>query len=152
MTNEINEAEVIVREGDIMFDCPHCSKSLAVDPRGAGRIITCPDCQQQVQVPTMEEIEAGANDEAPAFIPEEPNAQVRWLTDALADSQARCAQLEATLEDVLSRRKRLEQVHAESRSIFMKIGAEIAVLQASLDRIVALLQDSHVNNNAEPGS
>jgi len=38
-----------------------------------------------------------------------------------------------------------------SRSIFMKIGAEIAVLQAALDRIVALLQESQIGNNGNAG-
>lgn len=36
---------------DIFFDCPNCSKSLSIDHRGAGFIVTCPDCGTQIQVP-----------------------------------------------------------------------------------------------------
>lgn len=36
---------------DIFFDCPNCGKSLSIDPRGAGFVVTCPDCGTQIQVP-----------------------------------------------------------------------------------------------------
>jgi DNA-directed RNA polymerase subunit RPC12/RpoP len=40
-----------VGENDIVFECPHCGKSLAIEERGAGMVIVCPDCQARVQVP-----------------------------------------------------------------------------------------------------
>lgn len=40
-----------VQESDIVFECPHCGKSLAIDGRGAGMVVVCPDCQARVQVP-----------------------------------------------------------------------------------------------------
>ena len=36
---------------DILFKCPQCQKSLAVDERGAGRNINCPDCGKSVEIP-----------------------------------------------------------------------------------------------------
>lgn len=36
---------------DIIFNCPHCTKSLAVDERGAGRKVKCVDCGGVVTVP-----------------------------------------------------------------------------------------------------
>ena len=35
---------------DIYFKCL-CGKSLAVDIKGVGRTITCPDCKQKLQIP-----------------------------------------------------------------------------------------------------
>jgi len=36
---------------DILFTCPHCSKSLAIDDKGAGLTINCPDCQNPTTIP-----------------------------------------------------------------------------------------------------
>jgi predicted RNA-binding Zn-ribbon protein involved in translation (DUF1610 family) len=43
--------ETPLSESDIVFECPHCGKSLAIDQRGAGFVVSCPDCQARVQVP-----------------------------------------------------------------------------------------------------
>ena len=40
-----------IRSSDIVFDCPFCQKSLAIDCRGVGLTITCPDCDNRIQVP-----------------------------------------------------------------------------------------------------
>lgn len=40
-----------IRDTDIVFDCPHCGKSLAIDYRGAGLQISCSNCQANVLVP-----------------------------------------------------------------------------------------------------
>lgn len=42
---------------DIIFECPQCGKSLAIDVRGAGYLVKCPDCSTQVQVPGYEQEE-----------------------------------------------------------------------------------------------
>ena len=38
----------------IFFNCPKCGKSLAIDAQGEGYIVTCPDCQTEVQVPAAQ--------------------------------------------------------------------------------------------------
>ena len=43
-----------VQPTDIIFECPQCGKSLAIDPRGIGLVIACPDCRTEVQVPTAD--------------------------------------------------------------------------------------------------
>jgi len=48
-----------ITDSDIVFDCPHCGKSLAIEERGAGMMIVCPDCQERIQVPTLEEQSPG---------------------------------------------------------------------------------------------
>ena len=39
--------------GDIIFNCPHCTKSLAIDERGAGRKVKCVDCGNELTVPSL---------------------------------------------------------------------------------------------------
>jgi DNA-directed RNA polymerase subunit RPC12/RpoP len=43
-----------IEDSDIIFDCPQCAKSLAIDSRGAGLMIACPDCGTRIQVPYPE--------------------------------------------------------------------------------------------------
>ena len=40
-----------IRDTDIVFDCPHCGHSLAIDYRGAGLQISCSECGEPVLVP-----------------------------------------------------------------------------------------------------
>ena len=63
---EYDETEVPVRESadeadirdtDIVFDCPHCGKSLVIDYRGAGLQIDCSSCGQSVLVPIPDGME-----------------------------------------------------------------------------------------------
>lgn len=43
-----------IRDTDIVFDCPHCGKSLVIDYRGAGLQIDCSECGKSVLVPIPE--------------------------------------------------------------------------------------------------
>lgn len=51
VTNHVQKFPGREAINDIAFDCPHCGKSLAIDMRGAGLMIHCPECRQVVQVP-----------------------------------------------------------------------------------------------------
>ena len=46
-----------VRDTDIVFDCPHCSKTLVIDYRGAGLQINCSECGKDVLVPIPDGME-----------------------------------------------------------------------------------------------
>ena len=46
---DVDESEI--RDTDIVFDCPHCGKSLVIDYRGAGLQINCSECGESVLVP-----------------------------------------------------------------------------------------------------
>lgn len=48
------EGDSALKPDDIVFECPHCGKSLAIDEEGAGLVVICPDCQARVQVPGEE--------------------------------------------------------------------------------------------------
>jgi ribosomal protein L37AE/L43A len=42
---------VEIADTDILFECPHCAKSLAVERRAAGLRMACPDCGARIEVP-----------------------------------------------------------------------------------------------------
>ena len=46
-----------IRDTDIVFDCPHCSKTLVIDYRGAGLQISCSECGKDVLVPISDGME-----------------------------------------------------------------------------------------------
>jgi len=50
-TDETDEGGTIIRDTDIVFDCPHCGHNLAIDYRGAGLQIVCVNCGENVLVP-----------------------------------------------------------------------------------------------------
>ena len=59
MADEI-QLNTSLQANDIVFDRPHCGKNLAIDERGAGMDITCPDCQNTIQVPMQNANDAEA--------------------------------------------------------------------------------------------
>ena len=56
MSTETNRVADI-KATDLVFDCPYCGKSLAIDYHGAGLTIQCTDCQKDVMVPIPEGME-----------------------------------------------------------------------------------------------
>ena len=52
-----NDDAAEVRDTDIVFDCPHCGKSLVIDYRGAGLQINCSECGESVLVPIPDGME-----------------------------------------------------------------------------------------------
>ena len=54
-TQNADDAEI--RDTDIVFDCPHCGKSLVIDYRGAGLQINCSECGESVLVPIPDGME-----------------------------------------------------------------------------------------------
>lgn len=124
---------------DIIFECPYCERSLAIDVRGAGLIITCPDCQKKVQVPGLPpETRLPAAPLASA----DPQERIRVLSEQMAISQAKVERLVASLEEVRERRRYLEKLRADNMARFEQIGKELVIVQNALDRIVGVIEDA----------
>ena len=99
---------------DIVFECPKCGKSLAIDPRGMGMVVTCPDCQTPIQVP---ELDGG-------------------------DQTGEETQITEIPVDLAERVQLLERFHAMDQERIQQISAEVGLIQAALDRVVALITDA----------
>jgi hypothetical protein len=39
----------------LRFRCPHCSRKIEVDERGAGLEVPCPECHRNIEIPTQAE-------------------------------------------------------------------------------------------------
>ena len=100
-----------IKETDIVFDCPHCGKSLAIDYRGAGLTITCSDCGNDIEVPIPEGMEIGDVDSTL----EDQELRVIHLRRSLQHAQDRILGLENAVEDLLQRRDELEREQTKYR-------------------------------------
>jgi transcription initiation factor IIE alpha subunit len=109
MADKTPAEQAAVKPTDIVFECPKCGKSLAIDPQGAGYVVTCPDCGSDMQVPESQ------------------------------PSQDEVSGLAASVEELRARAERLRSL---DRKRFEEISAEIGLVQAAIDRIVAILQDA----------
>jgi predicted RNA-binding Zn-ribbon protein involved in translation (DUF1610 family) len=108
-----------LQPGDIVFDCPQCGKSLAIDVRGAGYIVRCPDCQTDIQVPGTES-------------PAPPPAGSTQDADA-------AAAMEMSLEERIDQ---LERLHAADAERFRSVSRELVLIQSALDRLVGLVDEA----------
>jgi transcription elongation factor Elf1 len=133
-----------VKETDIVFDCPYCGKSLAIDYHGAGLNIQCTDCGSNVVVPIPEGMELSDLDSTP----EEQDIRMMNLRKLLAASEQRVEGLEREIEELTGRRKILEKQHADHRARLAGILEKVAAIQKSqadtyraLDAIVDLTKE-----------
>ncbi len=130
---EIPELEDEIKDTDIVFDCPHCSKSLAIDYRGAGLTITCSDCGNDIEVPIPEGMELADVDSSS----EDQELRVIHLRRSLHHAQERILGLENAVEDLLQRRDELEREQTQQRwqraAVDERLGLMESALQALTD-------------------
>ena len=132
-----------IKDTDIVFDCPHCGKSLAIDYRGAGLMIPCTDCGKNVQVPIPEGMEITDVD----ISDDEKEARIVNLRRSLAASEMRIKQLEAEVEELTIRRDQLEKVRAENMFRFGTVLEKTGAIQKSLEDIASAL--NRINESAK---
>lgn len=133
-----------IRETDIVFDCPHCSKSLAIDYRGAGLLIPCSDCGRHVQVPIPEGMEISDIDSTE----EEQEARILNLRRALAAAERQIADLEDELQDVSERREALERARTEQSFRLGAAHEKMGVLNAAVRDLEDALQSVSKSSSA----
>ena len=121
-----------LQPNDIVFDCPHCGKSLAIDQDGAGMAITCPDCQNVIQVPYPDAMAAETAADA---------TQMQLLHEQLAAAQNRGAELNAELNVANLKIEHLEKTQSELKTHLEQMSTEWGVIQNALDRVMALMQE-----------
>ena len=133
-----------IREGDILFDCPHCGKSMAIEAAGAGLMVPCAGCGRAVQIP----IPDAETPEAPVpSVPlprpdDEPREVIRQLDSALGLANQQIDRLMGEKEALQERRAFLEQLRIANGLRYEQIAAELAKVQEALDRAVEMLKDA----------
>ena len=131
-----NGAEI--KDTDIVFDCPYCGKSLAIDYRGCGLTIQCADCGRDVVVPIPEGMELSDIDSTP----EDQELRILNLRRTLAAAEEKITEQEAAIEELGERRRELENARLEYQENAKILEEEVtavrkalAVIYESLDRI-----------------
>ncbi|HMO03538.1 MAG TPA: hypothetical protein PKC67_03915 [Kiritimatiellia bacterium] len=109
----------------ILFECPQCGKSLEIDARGAGYLIVCPDCHNEIQVPAWN---AGHDAETPS------------------DDERHRVEIEEMLGQLQAKIARLEQQQRTDNQCIKRIGDELALIQAALDRITEVVETRSPSN------
>jgi len=126
-----------IKETDIIFDCPHCGKSLAIDYRGAGLTIKCSDCQNDVQVPIPDGMELEDIDSSD----EQQEVRIMHLRKSLNDAQNRIRVLEEALEELTSRRESLEKGRSDSMYKLGQIAENIDIIENSFKTALHAIKD-----------
>ena len=124
-----------VPDTDITFECPHCGKSLSIDPRGAGLVISCTLCGQPITVP----IPAGLEIDDFDATPEELSIQLLSARKNLAKAQAHISTLEAELDELRAFHDLALRADADHRSLYDQIRlqlSEAARLQGDANGII----------------
>jgi len=137
MSKEVPDPNEI-RDSDIVFNCPYCEKSLAIDCRGAGLTITCPDCANKIQVPIPEGMDLFDIDSTD----QEKEIRMIHMREILRASQNRMLELEAEVKDLVARRDGLEKLRSESALRMDVIGREVEAIKRSLARISEVLSSA----------
>ncbi len=132
-----------IQEGDILFDCPHCGKQMAIEAAGAGLMVPCADCGRQVQVPIPDAATPAAPVTAPRVIngSDDPQVLIEQLDAALAMANQQNDRLIAEKEALQERRAFLEQVRVNNATRLEQAARELESIQDALDRTMALLAE-----------
>jgi predicted nucleic acid-binding Zn-ribbon protein len=130
-------AESEIKETDIVFDCPYCSKSLAIDYRGAGLTIQCSDCHRDIQVPIPEGMELEDIDSSD----EQQEVRIMHLRKSLSDAHSRIRELETALDEMASRRDALEKSRSESMYRIGQISENIDIIESAFRSALHAIKD-----------
>ena len=123
------DAGTVIRDTDIVFDCPHCGHNLAIDYRGAGLQIECVNCGESVLVPIPDGMKIDDLDIEPGEILKQLFATRRNLQKAEAMAET----LAARIDEMTSEREARE--------------AALATLELKVDELKQLcLQQATVND------
>ena len=141
------ENGTIIRDTDIVFDCPHCGHNLAIDYRGAGLQINCVRCGESVLVPIPDGMKIDDLDIEPGEI-------LKQLFKTRRDLQRQELRAEGLEEQVRGLVERNSMLYAQCEALAMQVAElrNFCQQHASVsEKMVALLDRMSVslaNDNA----
>ena len=138
-----------IKETDIIFDCPHCAKSLAIDYRGAGLSIPCSDCGRDVDVPIPEGMEVTDIDSTE----EEQEMRILNLRRTLHDADTRIVKLEGRVEALETENISLIEGNGSAKERFSGISKAVEHMRRSVDELSSALRivEKKIQGDAEDG-
>ena len=127
-----SDSDSEIKESDIIFDCPLCGKSLAIDFRGAGLTIPCTDCGESVVVPIPEGLDLTDLDTTG----EAGEKNLNDIRESLAGAARKAAQVAAAARLPVGDAPRGADLY-RTAAILERIG----LIQKSLEDICGYLED-----------
>ena len=109
-----SENGTIIRDTDIVFDCPHCGHNLAIDYRGAGLQINCVQCGETVLVPIPDGMKIDDLDIEPGEI-------LKQLFKTRRDLQKQELRAEGLEEQVRGLVERNSMLYAQCEALAMQV-------------------------------
>jgi DNA-directed RNA polymerase subunit RPC12/RpoP len=140
MTEELSGVPEGLSERDIVFDCPACGKSLAIDEEGAGLVVVCPKCGTRMRVPIPERLRAEAASPGLTSTADYTTA-VESSAPETETLRERVGRLEVTMDEVQKRKRHLEKFRIDCMIRMERLHDEMGLIQAALDRMTDVLQD-----------
>ena len=134
MPEEMKNSQEI-KDTDIVFECPQCGKSLAIDYRGAGLSIPCTDCGTLVVVPIPEGMELSDLDTSE----EDQAALAIHLRESLADYQMRVRLLEGMVDELKARHAAPEPKDVKAGGQSEQLAREVETIGKAVQEISASL-------------
>ena len=129
------DVETVIRDTDIVFDCPHCGHNLVIDYKGAGLQINCVNCGESVLVPIPHEMKIDDLDLEPGEILKQLFAARRNLQRA----EMRAAELEGQVYELTDR---VNAIWAKNETLAMQLGelkAHCLQQSAANEKMMAIL-------------
>ena len=144
------ENGTIIRDTDIVFDCPHCGHNLAIDYRGAGLQINCVRCGESVLVPIPDGMKIDDLDIEPGEI-------LKQLFKTRRDLQKQELRAEGLEEQVRGLVERNSMLYAQCEAFAMQV-AELKtfcqqqeVLSEKMEGLLGRIQASLAANASADG-
>jgi transcription elongation factor Elf1 len=132
-----------ILETDIVFECPHCSKSLAIDYHGAGLTIPCNDCNELVEVPIPEGMDMSDLDSS------ESDMEVRIinLRKVLKETESKLTNIKNNNDALMLKNGKLERQKAVYLSKITPLMQRLDILSENLSEVIEIM--NIIAGNAE---
>lgn len=148
--NHAESKNPILEGSDILFECGQCGKSLAIDCRGAGLNVRCPQCDSELEVPIPDGFDLAELDKAIS----DSVASGKEIRIPRLDSDAAAAASSDTAEQIDMLKAELESIRVQ-RQIVTHQNADmlkaIRIVNRQIDELRKALDDLGVMLNAQPG-
>lgn len=142
--NHAESKNPILEGSDILFECGQCGKSLAIDCRGAGLNIRCPQCDSELEVPIPEGFDLAELDKAISeSVASDEEIKVSMpgvnaaVTEAIDDIAA--LKLKTELGSVRTQRQDIPRQNADMLKAIKTVKKQIDELSKVLDDLVVML-------------
>lgn len=123
-----NSAEI--KDTDIVFDCPFCGKSLAIDYRGAGLSVPCTDCGNYVQVPIPEGMNVSDIDSSAG---EDQQKMLFNLRKSLAVAESRLEKLQKNFTELTIKQQSMEKSRDKALQKLTAVRENLLAMRRCLD-------------------